>query len=82
MKLPRDIGGEELAKLLKRYGYQVSRQTGSHIRLTSMIKGTEHHLTIPRHKSLKIGTLSGIVNDIATHLEMDKKSLLEELFGG
>ena len=82
MKLPRDIGGEELAKLLERYGYKISRQTGSHIRLTSIIKGTEHHLTIPRHKTLKVGTLSGIVNDIATHLEMDKKSLLEELFGG
>ena len=81
MRLPRDISGEELAKLLKRYGYQASRQTGSHIRLTSVIKGTEHHLTIPRHKPLKVGTLSGILNDIATYLEMDRESLVAELFG-
>lgn len=81
MKLPRDISGEELAGLLERYGYQVSRQTGSHIRLTSIIKGAEHHLTIPRHKPLKVGTLSGILNDIGTYLEMDKKSLVTELFG-
>ncbi len=33
MKLPRDLGGEELAKLLKKYGYEVTRQTGSHMRL-------------------------------------------------
>ena len=30
MKLPRDMGGEELVTLLGRYGYQVTRQTGSH----------------------------------------------------
>jgi predicted RNA binding protein YcfA (HicA-like mRNA interferase family) len=80
VKLPRDIGGEELAQLLKRYGYQVSRQTGSHMRLTAMIEGTEYHLTIPKHNPLKIGTLHGILNDIATQLNIDKKSLLEELF--
>jgi predicted RNA binding protein YcfA (HicA-like mRNA interferase family) len=82
MKLPRDIGGEELANLLKRYGYQVSRQTGSHMRLTSTIKGRDNHLTIPKHKPLKIGTLNGILNDIAIQLDIDKKSLLEELFEG
>ncbi len=38
MRIPRDIGGEELAKLLKKYGYQVIRRAGSHIRLTAIIK--------------------------------------------
>ena len=47
MKLPRDLGGEELAALLLRYGYHVTRQTGSHMRLTSSLKGKEHHITIP-----------------------------------
>ncbi len=51
MKLPRDVSGEELAVLLRRYGYEVTRQTGSHMRLTTM-QGGEHHVTIPRHKSL------------------------------
>ena len=81
MKLPRDISGEQLVKLLKKYGYQISRQTGSHIRLTSIIKGAEHHITIPRHKPLKIGTLNDILNDIAAYLEMDRKSLVIELWG-
>lgn len=47
MKLPRDLGGEELARILKKYNFQVTRQTGSHLRLTSTMKG-EHHITIPR----------------------------------
>jgi predicted RNA binding protein YcfA (HicA-like mRNA interferase family) len=81
VKLSKDISGDELIQVLKKYGYQISRQTGSHIRLTSNIKNTEHHITIPRQKSLKIGTLNNILNDIAAYLEMDKKSLIAELFG-
>lgn len=80
MKMPRDIGGEELGKLLAKYGYRVTRQTGSHIRLSTDIGG-EHHITIPRNKSLKLGTLNSILNDIARHLGKDKQTLMGELFG-
>jgi predicted RNA binding protein YcfA (HicA-like mRNA interferase family) len=79
MKLPREISGEELAKLLKKYGYEITRQTGSHIRLTTTEKG-EHHITIPAHKYLKIGTLSSILGDIAAHFKIDKGNLIKELF--
>ncbi len=79
MKLPREISGEELAKLLKKYGYEITRQTGSHVRLTTTAKG-EHHITIPAHKYLKIGTLSSILSDIAIHFKIDKGDLIKELF--
>ena len=42
MRLPRDVGGMDLAKKLQRFGYQVTRQTGSHVRLTTQQNG-EHH---------------------------------------
>jgi predicted RNA binding protein YcfA (HicA-like mRNA interferase family) len=80
MKLRRDVGGEELAGLLGRYGYRVTRQTGSHMRLTSSAKGFEHHITIPEHKPLKVGTLDHIVNEIAAYLEMDRQELVKGLF--
>jgi predicted RNA binding protein YcfA (HicA-like mRNA interferase family) len=79
MKLPRDLGGEELAKILGKYGYQITRQTGSHIRLTTAFKG-QHDITIPKHKTLKVGTLNNILNDIAQYLKKDKQILIEELF--
>ena len=81
MKLPREMGGEELAALLDRYGYKIIRQTGSHMRLTSTSKGFEHHITIPKHKPLRIGTMSSIVNEIATYLEIERQELVKELFG-
>jgi predicted RNA binding protein YcfA (HicA-like mRNA interferase family) len=80
MKIPRDVGGEYLAKHLKKYGYEITHQTGSHIRLTTKIKGEHHSITIPRHKSLKIGTFNSILNDISEHLGIKKQILIEELF--
>ena len=80
MKLPRDLSGEELAKLLRKYGYKITRQTGSHMRLTTHMNG-EHHITIPRHKPLKPGTLNSILRDVAEHLGISKRELMEELFG-
>ena len=79
MKLPRDISGEELAKLLRKFGYVITRQTGSHIRLTTHLEGG-HSITIPRHKPLKVGTLNSILKDVANHLRIDKKTLIKELF--
>jgi predicted RNA binding protein YcfA (HicA-like mRNA interferase family) len=80
VKLPRDTGGEELAALLGKYGYKVTRQTGSHMRLTSNSKGFEHHITIPGHKPLRVGTLNSIVNEIADYLEIERQKLVKELF--
>ena len=80
MKLPRDLGGEELSDLLGKYGYEITRQTGSHIRLTSISKDFEHHITIPRHKPLRVGTLSSIVNEVADYLDKERQKLIEELF--
>ncbi len=80
MKLPRDMAGEELAALLGRYGYKVTRQAGSHMRLTSTLKGSEHHITIPKHKPLRVGTLSNIVNELAAYLEIERQKLTEQLF--
>ena len=81
MKLPRDLSGAELAKLLSRYGYSATRQAGSHLRLTSNLRGTEHHVSIPRHISLRVGTLSTVIGEVATYLELERSDVADELFG-
>jgi len=80
MRLPRDLSGSDLAYALRKLGYQVTRQSGSHLRLTTQQHG-EHHITIPQHNPLRIGTLSGILADIATHFELSRDELTERLFG-
>jgi predicted RNA binding protein YcfA (HicA-like mRNA interferase family) len=81
VKLPRDLSGREFARLLRRYGYEEIRQSGSHVRLRSKMMGKEHQVTVPAHESLKVGTLSGILSELAAYLEISKESLAEELFG-
>jgi len=78
VKMPRDLSGEALAGLLRKYGYVVTRQTGSHMRLTTEQSG-EHHITIPRHNSLRIGTLNNILKDVAQHFGIDRDALLQVL---
>jgi predicted RNA binding protein YcfA (HicA-like mRNA interferase family) len=80
MKLPRDIGGRNLADVLSRYGYEIDRQTGSHLRLRSAAGDGVHSLTIPDHKTLKVGTLSAVPSDVAEYLGMDKRELVRRLF--
>ncbi|NCS11518.1 MAG: type II toxin-antitoxin system HicA family toxin [Microcystis aeruginosa G13-09] len=60
-------------------GYEVSRQTGSHIRLTTSENGT-HQITIPAHNPVKIGTLNNILRDVALHFNLSKDELLKRLF--
>lgn len=80
MKVPRDLSGHELAKILRRYGYEVVRQSGSHIQLQSNILGTQHTVTVPAHKFVKLGTLNSILSRVANYLKMDRSELLKELF--
>ena len=79
MKLPRDISGTDLAKKLAKYGYNVTRQRGSHMRLTTNLKG-QHHVTIPAYKAIPIDILDLILADLSEHLEIKKTALINELF--
>jgi predicted RNA binding protein YcfA (HicA-like mRNA interferase family) len=81
MRVPRDLSGKDLAKKLSMFDYEVTRQTGSHMRLTTTTKGT-HHVTIPAHKNLRLGTLANVLNSVAQHLEISRDALLSKLFGG
>jgi predicted RNA binding protein YcfA (HicA-like mRNA interferase family) len=79
-KIPRNISGRDLAKLLSQYGYQFDRQAGSHFSLKSNYKGFEHRITIPDHNFIKIGTLDNILSDVANYLGIYKRELKEKLF--
>jgi len=79
MRLPRDWDGEDLIRGLVRVGYAVVRQSGSHVRLTLEIVGKEHHITVPLHSPMRVGTLNQILTDVAAHLEISKEELIRRL---
>lgn len=80
MRLPRDLTGAELVRHLAKLGYRQTRQTGSHVRLTCETP-RQHHITIPMHDPLRIGTLSAILSDVAEAQKVERAALLERLFG-
>jgi len=57
MKLPRDVSGAEAVRALERLGFLITRQTGSHVRMTK-----EHRrITVPMHRNLVVGTLQSVL---------------------
>jgi predicted RNA binding protein YcfA (HicA-like mRNA interferase family) len=80
VKTRRGISGDELVKLLQQFGYRVAKQKGSHMKLTTTQKG-EHHLIVPRHGAVRVGTLHRIMSEVAGHFEMDLSQVRTALFG-
>jgi predicted RNA binding protein YcfA (HicA-like mRNA interferase family) len=78
VKIPRDCDGIELVRALRRLGYEIERQTGSHIQLTTQ-RGGEHHVSVPNHRPLKVGLLHGVLKDVAEHHGMTVEELVREL---
>jgi predicted RNA binding protein YcfA (HicA-like mRNA interferase family) len=62
------------------WGMQSHGKRGSHLRLTTSDRD-QHHVTIPNHDPLKVGTLAGILNEVAGHLEISRDELIQQLFG-
>jgi predicted RNA binding protein YcfA (HicA-like mRNA interferase family) len=79
MKLPRNVSGKELLRRLEGFGYEPTRQSGSHVRATTLEKG-QHHGTVPMHDELRVGTLNSIITDIAAHFGLDKAEVSQKLF--
>jgi predicted RNA binding protein YcfA (HicA-like mRNA interferase family) len=78
MKIPRDLSGADLAKSLRQLGYSVTRQHGSHLRVTTQVGG-EHHEVIPNHHPVKLGTLRSILRNVAAHHGMTVAQIIEML---
>lgn len=79
-RLPRDVSGDQLARALGIFGYRLTRQSGSHLRLTTQAGG-EHHVTVPRHDPLRVGTFAGLLDDVGAHFGLTRQQVAARLFG-
>ena len=76
MKLPRDLSGAELIKLLcKRHGYRRVNQEGSHVILETD-SPRHHRLAVPDHKILRISTLNAVLRSVAEVKGVQKEDIL------
>lgn len=76
MRLPRDLSGAELIKLLsKRYGYRRVNQEGSHVILEATAP-RQHRISVPDHSPLRVGTLNAILRAVAAAQGVEKEDIL------
>lgn len=60
-KFPKLDGNKLVKILIKEFGFEISRQKGSHIVLHKFIDGKKIVTVIPLHKEVKIGTIFGVL---------------------
>jgi predicted RNA binding protein YcfA (HicA-like mRNA interferase family) len=72
-KLP-SISAKDLITILEKYGYEIVRQKGSHIRMKNYKKGCKP-ITIPNHKEIGIGLIRKIIRNTNLSLEEFKNML-------
>jgi predicted RNA binding protein YcfA (HicA-like mRNA interferase family) len=66
-KLPSDLSGQELIRILVRLGFVVQRQRGSHIILRR--ESPFARVSVPNHKALRVGTLRTILSEARLSVE-------------
>ena len=67
-KLPV-ISGEDLIRVLQKFGYEIVRQKGSHVRLRNESQRQSLPVTVPLHKEIARGTLKSILADASISVE-------------
>jgi len=65
--LSKTFSGKDVLKALRRLGYYVDHQRGSHIFLYNLEKNMS--VVIPNHKELKKGTLNSILKKVELTIE-------------
>jgi predicted RNA binding protein YcfA (HicA-like mRNA interferase family) len=79
MKVPRDLDGRALVKVLCRdWGYRFVHQEGSHIILQTDLP-THQRLPVPDHSPLRVGTLGAILRLVADHHGVPREDILRRL---
>ena len=66
------LSGKDIIRALEKLGFQVARQSGSHI----MMKRGEKGCVVPNHKEVKVGTVNGLQRQAEVSAEDFQKALL------
>ncbi|MCY3921029.1 MAG: type II toxin-antitoxin system HicA family toxin [Chloroflexi bacterium] len=57
----RVLSWQQVCRILERQGFVLRRQRGSHMRYRGVVEGEEKNVSIPRHRTIKPGTLGDII---------------------
>ena len=79
MKIPRDLSGRDLVKVLCKYwDYRQVHQVGSHIILQTD-QPSHQRIPVPDHRVLRLGTLNSILRLVSSHKGVKRDDILAKL---
>jgi hypothetical protein len=81
LRLPRDVSGEELVRALRKLGYELTRQTESHMRVTSKASGKRASRHDSGTQAIEGGDAGADFSGRRANLELTREELAKELFG-
>ncbi|OQW91534.1 MAG: hypothetical protein BWK78_04370 [Thiotrichaceae bacterium IS1] len=73
-KLKR-LSGKEIIAIFNQFGFIVTSQRGSHVKLTkTLLTGERQTLTIPNHSELDTGTCRAIIRQATRYVPFEQLS--------
>ncbi len=69
------VSGKDVIRVLQKFGYEVARQKGSHVRLRHVSDPQKVPVTVPMHDEIAFGTLKRILQDAKLSVEQLISSL-------
>lgn len=73
------ISGRALVAFMQTFGYVVTRQRGSHVRMHLRNERGDWFETVPDHREIARGTLRSVLRRMAVATAMDEDVLIERL---
>ncbi len=71
--MSKTFSGKEVIKALRRLGYYVDHQRGSHVFMHNISENKS--IIIPNHKEIKNGTLNSILKKVGISIDLLKELL-------
>jgi predicted RNA binding protein YcfA (HicA-like mRNA interferase family) len=66
------LSGKDIVQSLEALGFSITRQKGSHIRLSRFSVNSTEHVTIPNHSELDKGTEKSIIRSLQAFLNEEE----------
>lgn len=71
--MPKLYSARQITKALKRIGFEIISQKGSHIKLRRTFGGDVYTAIVPNHKEVALGTLQSILKQAGiTRVELEE----------
>lgn len=68
----KTLSGKDIVKILTAFGFELTKQKGSHMKLKRVVYGNTETLIVQNHKVIPVGTLKSIFNQTSKYISKEE----------